>query len=62
MTDRKPTDALVDGVKTAVVHFGKAAYEVAAGVGALFVGITQTVRSDPSGESPDDGPQKVTVE
>ena len=61
MSDEKPTDALVDGVKTAVVHFGKAAFEVAAGVGALFVGITQTVRPG----SPDDdggGPQKVPVE
>lgn len=62
MTDQKPTDALVGGVRTAVVHFGKAAYEVAAGVGALFVGITQTVRKDSGGEAPRNGPQKVTVE
>jgi len=62
MTDQRPTDALVGGVKIAVVHFGKAAFEVAAGVGALFVGITRTVRNDSSGKDSDDGPQKVTVE
>ncbi len=62
MTDQRPTDALVGGVKIAVVHFGKAAFEVAAGVGALFVGITQTVRNESSGKDPDDGRQKVTVE
>ena len=62
MTDPKPTDALVGGVKTAVTHFGKAAYEVAAGVGALFVGIAQTVRSDGDDDDPASGPQKVPVE
>ena len=61
MSDDKATDALVDGVKTAVVHFGKAAYEVASGVGALFVGITQTVRPTSQGDD-ENGPQKVPVE
>jgi len=62
MSDDKPTDALVDGVKTAVVHFGKAAFEVAAGVGALFVGITQSVRPGRQGGDEESGPQKVPVE
>ncbi len=62
MSDEKSTDALVDGVKTAVVHFGKAAFEVAAGVGALFVGITQTVRPGSQGDEDGGGPQKVPVE
>ncbi|MCL1594950.1 MAG: hypothetical protein M3132_11430 [Actinomycetia bacterium] len=62
MTDDKPTDALVGGVKTAVVHFGKAAYEVAAGVGALFIGITQTVRPGADDDDTTGGPQKVPVE
>ncbi len=62
MSNEKPTDALVDGVKTAVVHFGKAAFEVAAGVGSLFVGITQTVRPGSQDDDDDAGPQKVPVE
>jgi O-acetylhomoserine/O-acetylserine sulfhydrylase-like pyridoxal-dependent enzyme len=61
MTNDKPTDALVDGVKTAVVHFGKAAFEVASGVGALFVGITQTVRPG-SRDDDESGPERVPVE
>jgi hypothetical protein len=61
MTEDNMTDPLVDGVKVAVIHFGKAALEVASGIGALLVGITQTVK--PS-ESPDEdsGPQTVEVE
>lgn len=62
MTDQKPTDALVGGVRTAVAHFGKAAYEVAAGVGALLVGITKAVRNDSDEDDRGDGRQKVTVE
>jgi len=62
MSNDKPTDALVDGVRSAVVHFGKAAYEVASGVGALFVGITQTVRPASQGDDDENGPQKVPVE
>lgn len=49
-----PIEPLVDATKTAAGHFAKAAFEVAAGVGALFVGITKTVRSDDaSSETPD---------
>ena len=61
MTEDKMIDPLVVGVKTAVTHFGKAAFEVASGVGALFVGIAQTVTS---ADSDDEGspPQKVEVE
>ncbi|GMQ94866.1 MAG: hypothetical protein BMS9Abin12_2380 [Acidimicrobiia bacterium] len=62
MSDDKPTDALLDGVKAAVVHFGKAAYEVATGVGALLGGISQTVRPTPPGDDDDGGHQKVPVE
>ena len=62
MTDDRSTDALVDGVKTAVVHFGKAAFEVASGVGALFIGIAQTVRPSPRDDDDRRGPQKVPVE
>jgi len=62
MSDDKPTDALVSGVKTAVVHFGKAAFEIAAGVGALFSGVTKTVRPGASDDDSDSGHQKVPVE
>ena len=62
MTEDKMIDPLVDGVKTAVVHFGKAAFEVASGVGALFVGITQTVSSKDPDDDAGTPPQKVEVE
>lgn len=62
MTDDRLTDPLVDGVKTAVVHFGKAAFEVAAGVGALFVGITQTVTSNADEDDTPPPTQRVEVE
>jgi hydroxyethylthiazole kinase-like sugar kinase family protein len=61
MTDDKITDPLVDAVKIAVVHFGKAAFEVATGVGALLTGITQTVISR-NDDDDDSGPQTVEVE
>ena len=59
-----PIEPLVDATRSAATHFAKAAFEVAAGVGALFVGITQTVRRE-SGDRDSgttDGPQRVTVE
>ena len=40
-----PAEPLVEATKVAVGHFTKAAFEVAAGVGALFVVITKRVRS-----------------
>ena len=55
-----PLDPLVDGTKKATIHFAKAAYEVAAGVGALFVGITQTVR--PPEDDATTKPEHITVE
>lgn len=61
MTESNPIDPLVDGVRQAVVHFGKATYEVAAGVGALFVAITKTVRRD-ADDAGGSGPQKVEIE
>jgi len=61
MTEDKMTDPLVDGVKIAVLHFGKAAFEVASGIGALFVGITKTVKPT-SNDDDTSGPQTVEVE
>lgn len=61
MTEDNRTEPLVDGVKIAVIHFGKAALEVASGIGALFVGVTATVK--PADEDDDtSGPQTIEVE
>ncbi len=43
MSYDKSIDPLVDGAKTAAIHFSKAAFEVATGIGALLAGITQIV-------------------
>jgi hypothetical protein len=62
MTDDNMTDPLVDGVKIAVVHFGKAAMEVATGIGALLVGITETVKPASDNDEDASGPQTIEVE
>jgi hypothetical protein len=61
MTEGNPTEHLVAATKRATMHFARAAFEVASGVGALAAGITQTVRREPD-DDPESGPQKVTVE
>ena len=60
MTEDNRTEPLVDGVKIAVIHFGKAALEVVTGIGALFVGIAQTVK--PEGEGGNDTSETQTIE
>lgn len=62
MTDDKMIDPLVDGVKIAVIHFGKAALEVATGVGALLVGVVATVKPDNDNDDDGSGPQTIEVE
>ena len=57
-----PIEPLVDATKSAASHFAKAAFEVAAGIGALLVGISETVRRESGGSGEPDGPQRVTVE
>ena len=49
-----PIEPLVDATKKASVHFAKAAFEVASGVGALMSGVVRVVRAD---EPPDDRPK-----
>ncbi|MGI9666619.1 MAG: hypothetical protein ACR2N2_05890 [Acidimicrobiia bacterium] len=61
MSDHNPVEPLVAGTKKATVHFAKAAFEVAAGVGALFTGVTRTV-SPADDEDEGTGPQKVELE
>lgn len=57
-----PLDPLVSGTKKATVHFAKAALEVAAGVGALFTGVTRTVSSPSADDEASKGPQKVELD
>ncbi|MEN8040332.1 MAG: hypothetical protein ABFR95_02410 [Actinomycetota bacterium] len=63
MTDTDNTTPLVAGVKSAAIHFSKAALEIASGVGVLVVGVARTVRpTDEPTESEDGGPQKIEIE
>lgn len=39
-----PIDPIVDGARKATIHFAKAAFEVAAGIGAVASGVARTVR------------------
>jgi hypothetical protein len=56
-----PIEPLVDATRKATVHFAKAAFEVASGVGALMAGIVRTVRPEAGGD--ERGPsQHVPVE
>jgi len=49
--NESPVEHIVEGTKRATVHFARAAYEVAAGLGALVRGVALTVR----GGEDDDG-------
>ena len=61
MTQDKDPDPLVAGIKSAVVHLGKAGFEVAAALGSVVTGVTRKVRPhvDDDGEG---GAQRVEVE
>jgi hypothetical protein len=61
MTDTNPIEPLVTGTKRATVHFAKAAFEVASGVGAFLRGVTRTVRPEPD-DAEGTGPQKVEID
>jgi hypothetical protein len=63
MTEDKSPDPLVAGARSAVVHLGKAGFEVAAAFGSLVTGVTRKIR--PQGDQDDDGDggaQRVEVE
>ncbi len=61
MTDKSPVEPLVTGTKRAAVHFAKAGFEVASGVGAFLRGVTHTVRPEPDDRG-SSGPQKVEID
>ena len=39
-----PLDPMITGTKRAALHFARAAFEVAAGMGALVAGVSKTIR------------------
>ena len=63
VADNTTPDPLVAGVKGAVVHLGKAGFEVAAACGSLITGVTHKVRpqTDDDGDN-EGGAQRVEVE
>ena len=63
MTEEKFPDPLVAGLKSAVVHLGKAGFEVVAAFGSVVTGVTRKIR--PHDGNDDDnagGAQRVEVE
>ena len=58
--DRKPVRA---GLRRAALHWARAAYEVAAGWGALIEEVVAASRDDDEDNGPDpDGPRHIEVE
>jgi hypothetical protein len=62
-TEDTSPDPLIAGVKSAVVHLGKAGFEVAAAFGSIVTGVTRKVRphTDDGGDG-EGGAQHVEVE
>lgn len=56
-----PIEPIVDATKKASIHFGKAAFEIFAGVGALANGVVRVVRGDDPPDG-DHGPEHIPVE
>ena len=61
MTDQQQ-DPLVTGVKSAVVHLGKAGFEIVAALGAVASGISKKVRPSDESTDGDRGPEHVPVD
>lgn len=60
MFDNLPDpQTIAAGLQRAAVHWAKAGYELAAGVGAL---IDEIVNGEPGREEPDNGPTRIEVE
>jgi len=62
MSNETPIGPLVEGAKKATIHFAKAAFEFATGVGALVSGVVGTVRPDDRDDPEAHRPQHVPVE
>jgi hypothetical protein len=62
MTDDKTPDPLLAGVKGAVVHLGKAGFEVAAAFGSVITGVSRKIRPHDDDGDDEGGVQRVEVE
>ncbi len=56
-----PLDPVITGTKKAAIHFTRAAFEIAAGMGAFVAGVTKTIRP-PEDTDEESGVQHVPVE
>jgi hypothetical protein len=57
-----PLDPMIDGARKATIHFAKAAFEVASGLGAVARGVARTVRPPDDDGDAARRPQRVPVE
>ena len=57
-----PLGPLVDGTRSATIHFTKAAFEVVSGVAAIVGGVVAVVRPAPDDDDDAHAPQHVPVE
>lgn len=62
MTENQPTDALVRGLKKAMIHFSKAGFEVVSGVGDLVAGVVATVRNNDDASDSGSDVQRIDIE
>lgn len=63
MRDKPDVEPMVAGLKRALVHFSKAAIEVASGLGDVAQGVARTIRPEEDDDgSASDGPQRIEVE
>jgi len=62
VTDNEPIDELVDGLRRAAIHFSKAAFEVASGLGDLISGVVATVRPPGDEDDGDNDVERIDIE
>ena len=60
--DDTSPDPLIAGVKGAVVHLGKAGFEVVAAFGSVVTGVTRKIRPHTDDDDDEGGAQHVEVE
>ena len=60
MTDEQ--DPIVAGIKSAVVHLGKAGFEVVAAAGAIVKGVADKVRPPTDGDDSGPGRERIPVD
>lgn len=55
-------DPIVTGLKSAVVHLGKAGFELAAAAGAIVKGVTEKVRPPADDDDGPPGRERIPVD